>query len=522
MILTCSYSGIMVKTQYFKIGCEEMKITRTQDHLPGIILTVLLFIADITFTLLLLYTNLLSAKYISIIFAVLLVLLLIEHLLIRKFRKQLSFWIGTFLLVIILAVLGIAGFYIIKTYRALDDITGANKEITEINVYVKQSDAAQNLMDTADYSFGILSELDRQNTDAAMQKISSEINHEVSTHEYGSLTELAGGLLKDECQAIILNRAYVDVFEELDNYADFSSQIRLITTEQIERVVENSLSERTERSIAADKDAAVTDQIYTIYVSGIDTRGDITSSSRSDVNIILTVNTRTRQVLMISTPRDYYVPLSISDGKPDKLTHAGIYGIDVCMDTLDMLYDIDIDYYFRLNFAGFIQIIDALGGITVNSDYDFDTGQYHYVKGINQLNGEQALAFCRERYAFESGDRQRGKDQMKVIQGIIDKATSPDILKTYLSLLDSISGCFETSIPYDVISSLVKEQLDKGGSWQVLSYSTDGTGDTQQPYSMSQKAYVMVPDQTTVDKAKSLMQKVRQGAMLSEADVAAQ
>ena len=190
-----------------------------------------------------------------------------------------------------------------------------------------------------------------------------------------------------------------------------------------------------------------------------------------------------------------------------------------------MLYDTDINYYFRLNFAGFVQIIDALGGITVDSDYDFTTQNssgYHFTKGPNQVNGDQALAFCRERYVFSAGDRQRGKDQMKVIQGVINKATSPDILKNYLSLLDSLSGCFETNIPYDVITSLVKQLLDEGGSWQVLSYSVDGTGDTQKPYSMSQKAYVMVPDQTTVDKAKTLMQKVRQGFMLSEADVSAQ
>ena len=261
-------------------------------------------------------------------------------------------------------------------------------------------------------------------------------------------------------------------------------------------------------------------------MSGIDTNGDITEQGRSDVNIVAVVNPTSHQVLLITTPRDYYVPIpGVSGGQDDKLTHAGIYGINVCMDTLNMLYDTDINYYFRLNFAGFVQIIDALGGITVDSDYDFTTQNssgYHFTKGPNQVNGDQALAFCRERYAFSAGDRQRGKDQMKVIQGVINKATSPDILKNYLSLLDSLSGCFETNIPYDVITSLVKQQLDEGGSWQVLSYSVDGTGDTQKPYSMSQKAYVMVPDQTTVDKAKTLMQKVRQGFMLSEADVSAQ
>ena len=386
-----------------------MRITKKQDRMPGIILTILLFVAEIAFTVLLLYTNLLSAKYIGIVFAVLLVLLLIDHLLIRKFRKQIRFWIGIILMVIILAVLGIASFYIYKTVSALDDITGVNKEITEINVYVKQDDAAQSLMDAASYSFGILADLDRENTDTALQQMASETGGEVSTKEYSSLTELADGLLKGDCQAIVLNRAYLDVFDEIDNYASFSSQIREIASEQVEKLVERNTPAPVQTDVQAEdssdttQDAAVTDQIYTIFVSGIDTRGDITASSRSDVNIVLTVNARTKQVLMISTPRDYYVPLSISNGVPDKLTHAGIYGINVCMDTLNMHYDTDINYYFRLNFAGFVQIIDALGGITVDSDYDFTTQNssgYHFTKGPNQVNGDQALAFCRERYAF--------------------------------------------------------------------------------------------------------------------------
>lgn len=285
----------------------------------------------------------------------------------------------------------------------------------------------------------------------------------------------------------------------------------------------SSADQEQTSSDTSAKDDAVTDEVYTIFVSGIDTRGGMTASSRSDVNIILTLNATTKQILMVSTPRDYFVPLSISNGVPDKLTHAGIYGVNVCMDTLDMLYDIDINYYFRLNFAGFEQIIDALGGVNVNSDYDFDSGNttgYHFNKGENHLNGEQALVFARERYAFKEGDRQRGRNQMAVIQGVVDKATQPAFLKNYLSVLDSLDGAFETNVPYDVMASLVRKQLDEGGSWQVLSYSVDGTGDTQKPYSMSSKAYVMIPDQNTVDKAKVLMKKVREGFRLSEADVA--
>lgn len=504
--------------------------TKKQDRVPGIIISAVLLCAEMAFIVLLLYTKLISVKYIGVISAVLLVFLLLVYLLVRKARKKIRFIIGVVLSVLILAVLGTGSLYIYKTVSALDTITGVNKDVTKINVYVKEDDPAQKLADASGYTFGILSELDRDNTDQALQQMYYELGSDVQTNEYSGLSELADSLNNGTTGAIILNQAYLDVLDEMDNYSSFSSQLREIASLQVETVVQRKTPQvteatgsTTETSDNSSADAAVTDEVYTIYVSGIDTRGEMTASSRSDVNIILTVNTRTKQILMISTPRDYFVPLSISNGVPDKLTHAGIYGVNVSMDTLNMLYDININYYFRLNFAGFEKIIDALGGITVNSDYEFDsqnTKGYHFNKGENHLNGEQALVFTRERYAFKEGDRQRGRDQMAVIQGVVDKATQPAFLKNYLSVMDSLDGCFETNVPYDIIASLVRRQLDEGGSWQVLSYSADGTGDTQKPYSMSQKAYVMIPDQTTVDKAKTLMKKVREGFMLSEADVA--
>lgn len=504
--------------------------TKKQDRVPGIIISAVLFCAEMAFIVLLLYTKLISVKYIGVISAVLLVFLLLVYLLVRKARKKIRFIIGVVLSVLILAVLGTGSLYIYKTVSALDTITGVNKDVTKINVYVKEDDPAQKLADASGYTFGILSELDRDNTDQALQQMYYELGSDVQTNEYSGLSELADSLNNGTTGAIILNQAYLDVLDEMDNYSSFSSQLREIASLQVETVVQRKTPQvteatgsTTETSDNSSADAAVTDEVYTIYVSGIDTRGEMTASSRSDVNIILTVNTRTKQILMISTPRDYFVPLSISNGVPDKLTHAGIYGVNVSMDTLNMLFDININYYFRLNFAGFEKIIDALGGITVNSDYEFDsqnTKGYHFNKGENHLNGEQALVFTRERYAFKEGDRQRGRDQMAVIQGVVDKATQPAFLKNYLSVMDSLDGCFETNVPYDIIASLVRRQLDEGGSWQVLSYSADGTGDTQKPYSMSQKAYVMIPDQTTVDKAKTLMKKVREGFMLSEADVA--
>ena len=189
------------------------------------------------------------------------------------------------------------------------------------------------------------------------------------------------------------------------------------------------------------------------------------------------------------------------------------------MDTLSMLYDTPIEYYFRVNFTGFKDIIDALGGVTVVSDYTFDTKNvsgYHFNKGENFMDGDEALAFCRERYAFATGDNQRGKNQLAVIKGVLNKCLSTDMLLHYTDVLDAVEDSFETSVPYDVISSLVRSQISGGSDWNIVSYSVTGTGDRQVPYSMSQSVYVMVPDQSTVDQAKSLIQTVRDGGVVEQ------
>ena len=192
-------------------------------------------------------------------------------------------------------------------------------------------------------------------------------------------------------------------------------------------------------------------------------------------------------------------------------TKIGIYGIDVSKDTLGMLYDTQIDYYFRVNFDGFKAIINALGGVNVNSEYSFSTGRFSFTKGVNFLNGEQALAFARERYSFAGGDRQRGKNQMEVIKGVAEKLASPALLKNYKNTLNSLSESFGTNAPYDLISYLIRLQLDDNTSWNIVSYSANGVGDYDKPYSLSSNAYVMRPDMTTVEHAKELINQVKNG-----------
>ncbi|MCD8155759.1 MAG: LCP family protein [Clostridiales bacterium] len=484
---------------------------RRRNTTPGIAISGVVLAASVLFEILLYNTKLLPTAYLAAAAVVLLIFVALTELLVWNMYNRIRFVVGSIFAVLVVGVLAMASVYIYRTTDTVSDISGVNTEVAAVGIYVLTDDTAETVEDAQGYTFGILAELDRDNTDQTVSELETELGTSVTTAEYRGLTELVDGLLGGEAGAMILNQAYLDVIEEIDGYTDISSKIREIVVKEVETQIETTED--------TSGDGSSSGKVYTVYISGIDSRTGLVSNSRSDVNIVATINTETRQVLLVSTPRDYYVPLSISNGEPDKLTHAGIYGISVCMDTLGMLYDVDINYYFRLNFSGFEEIIDALGGITVYSDYEFTTENttgFHFNQGENYMNGEEALAFVRERYAFTEGDRQRGKNQMAVIEAVIDRLLSPDILKNYSSLLSSISGNFETNVTYEEIARLFQQQLTNGGSWNVVTYSVNGTGDTQKPYSLSTTAYVMVPDYTTVDFAIEMMAEVRNGQTITQ------
>lgn len=480
-------------------------------HIPGLIVTLIVLITAIVFTVMLMNMKVVPTKFLTVIGLVMLILILIVGVLVWNRNKVIRFAIGVIFAAFFAAAFILGSMYVYKTHSTLADISGVNTEVTEVGIYVRADDSVESVADTADYIYGVLTDLDRENSDKAIQEVDAETGKSVQVQEFAGLTDLVDGLLNGQAGAIVLNSAYLSVIEEMEGYSDISSRIKELTVKKVETTIEPQQSETAQNTN--------NNSVYTIFISGIDSRSGLVAKSRSDSNIVATINTDTRQVLLVSTPRDYFVPLSISGGQRDKLTHAGIYGINVCMDTLGMLYNEDINYYFRINFAGFEQLIDALGGVTVYSDYEFDSKNvtgYHFNQGDNFLNGEQALVFSRERYAFQEGDRQRGKNQMAVIKGVINKALSPELLKNYSSVLSSIQGCFETNISYEEIAKLLQQQLNNGGDWNIVSYSVNGTGDTQKPYSMSQKAYVMIPDESTVQKAETMMKKVRDGETVSQ------
>ena len=249
----------------------------------------------------------------------------------------------------------------------------------------------------------------------------------------------------------------------------------------------------------------ITKEPFVIYLSGVDNRGELTEKARSDVNILAVVNPATKRVALINTPRDYYVDLAGTSSK-DKLTHAGLYGVETSMATLGNLYGVNVEHYIRINFAGFISIIDAVGGVDVYSDQTF-------AEGWNHLDGKSALAFARERHAFASGDIQRGINQMKVIDAMVNKLKSPTVLMSFSKLMDAVSDCFVTSLSQEQISALVRMQLSDLANWDIQSYSVTGSsGKSSQCYSAKgQSLYVMKPDESSVAQAKELIASVLGG-----------
>lgn len=384
--------------------------------------------------------------------------------------------------------------YALFSYKKLNKMTGVKTKVDSIQVYVLKDDPAENVVDAKDYDFGILETLDRDNTNTVINEIQDEIDQSLFVREFETATSLVQGLYDGNVNAIILNSAYEGFITETEGYEDFQERVRSISFKDIVTEIDDKYD--------SDKQA-VKEDVFTIYISGVDVGGKPENNSNSDVNILMVVNKNTRQILLINTPRDFYVPLSISNGAYDKLTHAGIYGTDVSADTLGMLYDVTVDGYVKVNFTGFEKIIDALNGVNVYSDYAFSAHGYSFQQGYNQLDGKGALIFARQRKMFSDGDRQRGKNQMAVIKAVIEDLSSSDMLKNYKSVLDEISESMITSVSYDEISDLAQFQLNDMKPWDVQTYSVNGSDSMNVTYSGgSQMLYVMVPNQDTVKQAQ--------------------
>jgi LCP family protein required for cell wall assembly len=477
----------------------------------GIILSVIEILAAASFIGLMIWINVVPLKYEIATIAVLVVVSALITL--AQFHNKVH-WVGKAFAVILTVVLIIGDVYIVQAKGTMHSITEANTKTDVVSVYVLKDDPAKTIGDAANYVFGYHEVLDKANTENSIASINNMLGKNIQTKSYTDFSQLAGALYNKEVGAIIINESYVATLEDV--YPNFVNDTRVIENESYQSVI-NSLSDKN----------TLTDP-FTIYLSGNDECGELNQVGRSDVNILIVVNPKTKQIMLINTPRDYYVNVnSLTSGiGKDKLTHAGLFGVDASMSTLSALYNNwDIDYYVRVNFTSVEGIVDALGGITVDSDIAFSTSpdtsdvKFSFVKGENEMTGKQALAYCRERQAVAAGDNQRGQDQMKVISAIINKVASPSILYNYSSVLSSVSSMFQTNLTQDDIASMVKLTMNNSPSWNVQSYAVAGTGELKPSYFFGYSALdVMIPDMKTVNTAVDLMNKTKNGEVFNADD----
>ena len=483
------------------------------DHF-GLFTLFLLLAASLALYIRLMATGMLSNLYLIILMMVLIVLNAVSVIVQLPLRRNKA---GKLIMGIVSLLLSGAMLYgvvaVNSVQSALSKIVGKMTETEITEVRVMNDNPATSMGDTKGYTFGYIADADTKNTQSILDEISKSFGT-IKSKGYDSMTALADALYDDEVDAILINQGYVDLLTEKDGYTDFRDQTRVLytytTTHEVDPIVPNT---------------SITKEPFVVYCSGIDARvDDISAKSRSDVNILAVVNPTTKQILLVNTPRDYYLPLA-RNGELDKLTHAGLYGIDESMKVLGNLYGVQADYYVRVNFAGLVKIVDALGGVDIESDAnftcvpmetpdgngDYTYQKYSFTKGINHVNGSQALAFARERKAFADGDNRRGQHQMTVIKAIVNKACSSAVLTKYQELLKAASDAFITNMPYADISSLVQMQLGDMADWNITTYAVSGEGSTEYCYALGDKAWVMIKDSSKVNTAKTMIQQVING-----------
>lgn len=489
---------------------------RQNRHLGGKILAILQLILSVVFMGLIFKLDVLPTKYFIAASIILILLALICFLL--QFRKHVH-WAGKIISFIVILVMIFGSVYAAKTMYTLGSVTKVKTYQTDkIVIAVLADDSAQSLADAADYKFGIMAGNDRSKVDLAITQMNSNLDSEIDTVEYNSYSEQVEALYTGKIDAMIYNQALDELIEEKN--PGFLEKIRIIDNFKVE----------TEVLMEDVPDLPITKEPFIVFLSGMDVYGDLEQTSRSDVNIMACVNPTTKQVLLVSVPRDAYVEIpGITYGEKDKLTHAGMYGIQYSIAAMEEIFDLDISYYVRINFTSLIMMVDALGGIDVESDYAFSTyykqynadtdtwTYYEYKKGMNHLDGIYALAFARERMNAAGGDYQRAKNQQKVIAALLEKIKSPAFLTGYTGLLSSLEGKMDTNFTSQQLASLVKMQLNDGADWNIISSSVYGISSEEYcaSYAGSPLA-VEVLDDDSIDAVKEVIDKLMKGEVISE------
>ena len=478
------------------------KQKRTSNRSWGMVnvgLTILYAILALILLFTMFNYNFLSFRFLNIIITIGLLVVLAISIFLQKTKK--SPLVTTVVLVIfsLVSLVGIFGFKQMIDITNRMNQTAAFSEVEMSIVVPKDSDIKDVSQLT---SVQAPTKVDKNNIDTLMSALKKDKKVDLNVEDVASYQEAYDNLKSGKSKAMVLSGSYASLLESVDS--NYASNLKTIYTYKIKKKNNNSAKQ-------------VDSKVFNIYISGIDTYGSISTVSRSDVNIIMTVNMNTHKILLTTTPRDAYV--KIPDGgadQYDKLTHAGIYGVETSEKTLENLYGINIDYYARINFTSFLKLIDQLGGVTVHNDQAFTSlhGKFDFPVGAIQMNSEQALGFVRERYSLDGGDNDRGKNQEKVISAIVNKLASLDSVSNFTSIVNNLQDSVQTNMSLDTINALANTQLDSGSKFTVTSQAVTGTGSTGQltSYAMPNSSlYMMKLDDSSVESAsqaiKNLMEE---------------
>ncbi|MFQ9891164.1 MAG: LCP family protein, partial [Streptococcus sp.] len=443
--------------------------------------------------------NFLSFRFLNIIITIGLLVVLAISIFLQKSKK--SPLVTTVVLVIfsLVSLVGIFGFKQMIDITNRMNQTAAFSEVEMSIVVPKESDIKDVSQLT---SVQAPTKVDKNNIETLMSALTKDKKVDVKVEDVASYQEAYDNLKSGKSKAMVLSGSYASLLESVDS--NYASNLKTIYTYKIKKKNNNSAKQ-------------VDSKVFNIYISGIDTYGSISTVSRSDVNIIMTVNMNTHKILLTTTPRDAYVKIPGGGADQyDKLTHAGIYGVETSEQTLENLYGIKIDYYARINFTSFLKLIDQLGGVTVHNDQAFTSlhGKFDFPVGDIQMNSEQALGFVRERYSLDGGDNDRGKNQETVISAIVNKLASLKSVSNFTSIVNNLQDSVLTNMSLDTINDLANTQLDSGSKFTVTSQAVTGTGSTGQltSYAMPNSSlYMMKLDDSSVTSAsqaiKNLMEE---------------
>ena len=458
--------------------------------------------------------NVLPSKFLFIVVAIIFLIDTIIVLLLNFYSNKL---ISKVILIVVSIVIsfgsGFGGYYLLKTNDMFSNVTDVSgKSTNTVSVIVKQSSDMEDLRDIADKKVGTLRLIGLVGTQTCLEDIESK-DIKIEQMNYDSISNLMSAFYSGEVDVVILNESYRSNVEDIEEYKNFSDNTRVIYQTTFE----------TEDTNVANSVSDITEHPFNVLITGSDSRVGIEENARSDVNMVVTVNPTTNTILLTSIPRDYYVTTvcdaadGCQNGAMDKITHTGMTGINTTKRTVENLLGIEINYTVKVGFDTVTELVDALGGVDVYVEPGYALNGFlgdknmSVTEGWNHLNGKQALVYSRERYAYTEGDRQRTKNQQQVVMGIIDKMTSSSVLANYTDLMDALGDTFQTTMSASEIQELIQYQMDKMPSWTVEQYMVDGTGDTLMCAELGQAAYVMVPDQTTVELAKRKIAAVMDG-----------